>query len=398
VPAKKVEPIKKASGRYATAGLDSKQFLDVFNRIAKENAKRRNNAKRTITPAMLKRKSVADLAKLGKKQDGTNFTSDDLAQLEKNKKDHERKYDSKTAGITYAQIISSSRSIDIKRANNGVSDGSGITAATIVALRANEVMFRVKASIKNNDDDHMVRLRLETWDENLSDADVSRKGYQKATSQAVKDRVSFACDCGRHQYWYRYLATIGNYGINPPKETSSPKIRNPNLTGVACKHVLHVINKLQSPTWTNQLAIHMQSQAKKIGYLDDDNAQHVFTDKERKKQRTTRKGKINQDAVKAAFEKYQKAQVAIARKIDDGDKKELAKLRAGMKKREGQLAQQNKALAKERKEKGNLIRGTFPMFKDMNKKENWSNARLQKEFASKFGMNINTVRAVLDGE
>ncbi len=65
-------------------------------------------------------------------------------------------------------------------------------------------------------------------------------------------QIAFDCDCGRHRYWYRYLATIGkyNYGIN---ETRYPTTRNPNLTGLACKHVLRVMNHITSANFKDYL-------------------------------------------------------------------------------------------------------------------------------------------------
>lgn len=393
---RKLELETKGNGRYSTGGLDSKQFIQAFKRIQKENAKsRRNRGARALTPAQLKRKGPADLAKLGKKEDGTAFTREDLANLEKNKKAFERKYDNKTAGITYQQMVAASTSIDVKRANNQVNDGSGITSGHIVAIKANEIMFRVKASAKYGDDDHMVRFRLEEWEHYLSNAKVTTKGYQQAVKQAVKGRISIACDCGRHQYWYRYLATVGNYCVAPPKEYSAPKIRNPNFKGVACKHVLFVINKLQSPTWINLLAKHMQNQAKKRGYLDDSGANHVFDADDIKRQAKNRKGKINHAAIQAEFEKYEKRQAALGKKLKK-DKKELDRLRKSMKKRQSTIDKQRAQLGKEKKAKGDLIRFSFPMFRDQNAKKGWSTKELRKEFAKQSGINLKVVEAVLN--
>ncbi|MCV5390784.1 phage tail protein, partial [Escherichia coli] len=82
---------------------------------------------------------------------------------------------------------------------------------------------------------------------------------------ACAGRISFDCDCGRHQYWYRYLATMGNYCIAPPKEFAFPKIRNPELSGVACKHVLKAATMLQSLAWQRILANQMKQQARRVG-------------------------------------------------------------------------------------------------------------------------------------
>jgi hypothetical protein len=75
-------------------------------------------------------------------------------------------------------------------------------------------------------------------------------GAKDPSSYVIKSNVSggkvrFDCDCGRHRYWYRFIATKGkyNYGMD---EQGYPKIRNPNLVGVACKHVLRVMHQILS--------------------------------------------------------------------------------------------------------------------------------------------------------
>lgn len=369
------------------------------------NAQARAKASRTLTPKMLKRKSTADLAKLGKKSNGAPLTRSDLIALEKNRNAFEKKYDRKTAGITFLEIMAGSTEIDIKRANNQVSDGSGITKANLVIIKANTLTFRVKASRKHGKDDHRVIIRLETWDDELVDAEPSRKGYQIATSNAVKSRMSIQCSCGRHQYWYRYLATIGNYCVAPPKEFSPPKEKNPDFKGVACKHVLHVVNKMNSPSWINQIALYMAKQAKKVGYLDDKRSRHVFNEQELKDQNKTRKGKINQQALKKEFERYEKLQKAMANK-QQNDKENLDKLRSTLKQKSSRLAKREAAVAKReakakeaarqaQQQKGDLIRMSYPAFKDRYISKGWTEQKAQSEFAKAFGFNEKTVTRVL---
>lgn len=60
-----------------------------------------------------------------------------------------------------------------------------------------------------------------------------------------RGHLSFDCDCERHRYFFRYIATIGGFNAGRD-ETGYPKIRNPGLKGVACKHVLRVMAELQS--------------------------------------------------------------------------------------------------------------------------------------------------------
>jgi hypothetical protein len=67
----------------------------------------------------------------------------------------------------------------------------------------------------------------------------------RAAGLSVKGALKFDCDCGRHRFWYRYIATIGHFNAGRD-ETGYPKIRNPKLRGVACKHVLRVMKHLGS--------------------------------------------------------------------------------------------------------------------------------------------------------
>jgi hypothetical protein len=68
---------------------------------------------------------------------------------------------------------------------------------------------------------------------------------QRAAWKLRKKGIRFNCDCMRHRYWYRYLASVGNYNAGP-REDGFPKIRNPNLVGVACKHVLRVMSEIDA--------------------------------------------------------------------------------------------------------------------------------------------------------
>ncbi|MGF1905284.1 hypothetical protein [Aliivibrio salmonicida] len=397
----KLELEKKSNGSFSTAGLNSQQFNQAFDLIQKKNTANRRKASHTITPTMLKRKGKADLAKLGRKQNGQPFTKQDLIDLEKSKKEFERKYNRDTAGITFLELMSGSRDIDVKRANNQVNDGSGITSGNLVIIKGGTLTFNVRASMKNGKDNHRVIIRLEEWDNYMSEATPTKKGYQKATGEAAKGRMSIQCSCERHQYWYRYLATIGNYCVAPPKENSPPKIRNPTHSGVACKHVLFIANKMVSPSWTNQLAIYMTKQANKIGY-GDDRTRHVLSKDEQKAQNKTRKGNINQKALQKEFERYQKRQQNMA-KNQEKNKERYDKLRKQLKKKENQFNKKietqrkahEKALENERREKGDLIRSFYPMFKDSSRKNGWSESVMKREFSKKMNIPLDVIEKVL---
>lgn len=405
MPARKPNDFERLdNGRYKVDGLSQKQFAALFEIIRKEQNKRRRDAYRTITPAMLRRKSPADLAKLGKKEDGTSFTREDLLQLEKNKKSFQKRFDSSKAGITHAQIIAGSTEIDIKRANNQVTDGSGIRYANISIIQGNVTTLRVKASAKNGFEFHAVKLRFEEWDDALMNANPD-KGYAKAAKAAVKGRISIACDCGRHEYWYRYLATIGNYCLAPPKEFSPPKIRNPNFKGVACKHVLHVLNKCQTASFVKQFENAMDKQASKVGF--GDGRKIVMDEAAAKKQLYTTRKPIDQTEALKEFEKYQQRQQALAIKLSKSDPalvrarnqtlKARSKLKEAQKKAEA--AEARASAANEAKQQSqhaarDLARTVYQLFQDMHKGK--PEAEIKALAASRTGMTLEQFNKVVE--
>ncbi|EPA1084307.1 phage tail protein, partial [Escherichia coli] len=126
----------------------------------------------------------------------------------------------------------------------------------------------------------------------------------------------FDCDCGRHQYWYRYIATAGNFALAPPKEYAFPKIRNPNLKGIACKHVIHAMTRLQSASWQLRIGQAMLQAAKRVGFGDDKRrtTKH-FTEEDRKRFNKNRNSQTNQGAMRQEWDKYQRRQKALGNQI-----------------------------------------------------------------------------------
>lgn len=141
-------------------------------------------------------------------------------------------------GITPQEVINHSRIEDIKRAN------TQIFLASVFKRRGNVIHFVTNAGIGSKDTHHYVTVQLLDYPQLLL-------GRTKAPTvldvrKAVTEgKIRFDCDCGRHRYWYRYIATIGkyNYGID---ESRYPSTRNPNVTGVACKHALRVMKHVTS--------------------------------------------------------------------------------------------------------------------------------------------------------
>lgn len=346
------------NGRYKSEGLASKDFDRLFNRIGKEQRKNRRSAKRQLTPGLLKNKNLDDVLKLGKKPgiNGTVFTLDDLKGFESRREAIKAKFDKNTAGITYNQLVAHSLAIDVKRANNRVEDGSGITSAALQGIKHNVIVVSVTASQISVHQHHRVRIRLEEWDEaveNIADAD--KKQMKRVPDKLCAGRVSVDCDCGRWQYWYRYIGTAGNYAITPPKEYVFPKVRNPRLQGVACKHIIHALTRLQSGAWQVAVAKRLEIDARKVSFGDDKKrTTKYFTGADLRALMRNRKSQTNQGAARKAWVKYKKDQRAMQNKLAGMDQKKLDTSREQLKRVKKQNTQQKQQI-KELKEREALL-------------------------------------------
>jgi hypothetical protein len=348
MPAKKA--VKNEKGTYDTKGLSEAQFIAAFNRVKVEQNVKRRSAKHTLKPRALTRRTTQDLARLGQKADGSHFTTEDLKRFESMSKRFAKRRGT-SQGITYLEVVAKGRSIDVKRANNNVSDGSGISRASLIALRGGNIAHvRVKASSKSKHQEHMVRVRFEEWDGAMRNAgghgDENDSGFMAAVKHACRGRMSFDCDCGRYQYWYRYLATLGNYQLSPPKEFAYTKIRNPNLVGVACKHITKALTMLQSPAWHKPLSAQMKNQASRNGYGDDHRDNTYFDKDEQKEANRNRKLTVNQDKARDEYRKYVKRMASLQKKLreDPEANKAIRDQLKKVKSEKAAISKENKAL------------------------------------------------------
>ena len=144
---------------------------------------------------------------------------------------------------------------DMGRAN------SEIKTAILLSAQKGLLNFRTNASGKSLDKHgrvvtkHFVNIRLASYPEA---ATMPRKPEDtgKVAAWLLNEPLKFECDCGRHTYWYRYMASIGGW-CEGRLETGYPKERNPNLRGVACKHVLRVMRELVSNRFVKMKVVDM---------------------------------------------------------------------------------------------------------------------------------------------
>ena len=116
-----------------------------------------------------------------------------------------------------------------------------IFLAVPFARKGDTVRYVTNAGPKSKHHRHYVSVQFLGWRAMLTGS--REKGTASVRNHIAGGKIKFSCDCERHRYFYNYMATLGKYGIGTP-ETRFPHIRNPELTGIACKHVLRVMHTI----------------------------------------------------------------------------------------------------------------------------------------------------------
>ncbi len=166
-------------------------------------------------------------------------------------------------GITVEQVISLSTQGDIDRANRQ------IHAAIPISQKNGVVHFTTNASResiqknKNNPRYYHVNVEFLAFNELVFNPDkVKTTTVQNRLS---KGKVKFECNCGRFKYWFRYLNTVAGTVLGR-REGGFPKIRNPNMTGIACKHILRVMHYIKSAPGQQYLSTQLvKERTKQVG-------------------------------------------------------------------------------------------------------------------------------------
>lgn len=220
------------------------------------------------------------------------LTLDDLLAFRAAVRDMKNRHKGKQyqGGIKPKQVIDLSLPIDRDRAQKE------IRQAAPVSNRGGAVHFQTNAGPNSDVQRHHVNVEFL----NFNAAVASPADASKIVKEMLTGNVKFDCDCGRHTFWYRFIATIGgfNYGR---AEDGYPRIKNPKLRGVACKHVLRVMSLInQSPTF-KQYAVRMIEQGRKV--LSTDKRSAVKVADMEKFAEQLRKENWRQRAVKTTDEK-----------------------------------------------------------------------------------------------
>lgn len=139
-----------------------------------------------------------------------------------------------SGGILVKKVIDLATPQDRERANKQIH-----TAFPVVDRGGGVVQFQTNAGPNSDVSRHTVMVQFLSYDTALSGGDSAAN----AAKLLARGKVKYDCDCNRHTFWFRYIASIGNFNYGRA-EDGFPRIRNPKLYGVACKHVIKVMGML----------------------------------------------------------------------------------------------------------------------------------------------------------
>lgn len=223
------------------------------NALAKADKEQREAAEKSPKSVIINTKDIAGFYDVSRALKTTlggvkrDLTIDDLKAFQANINTLKENKKLTGKGITARQVIDlgsavvSGKESDLKRANTQITMSLPVSFVN-TQNGTGLVRFMTNASKESQDTRHHVEIEFITF---KNFANGAQGDYKQAALKLCREPLKFNCDCGRHRYWFRYVATMGefNYGRD---ELGYPKIRNPGLLGVACKHVLRVMETIES--------------------------------------------------------------------------------------------------------------------------------------------------------
>ena len=214
-------------------------------------------------------------------------------------------------GITVQNIINLSLQDDIDRANQQ------IYMSVPLSRKGGLVHFLTNAGPDSKVQNHHVEVEFANFGSVVFD--IKKEAVNTVKNRLANGKIKFECDCERHTYWFRYMATIGGYGLGR-QEGGFPKHRNPHLSGVACKHVLQVAQWIISPAGIQYLKKQVEADRKKqVG------ARYKQTDAQINEQLNKQLADLETGTTKPIVSNIQKAEQEMMRRAEKVAKKHFAK-------------------------------------------------------------------------
>lgn len=226
-------------------------------------------------------------------------------------------------GITVQNIINLSMADDIDRANQQ------IHLAIPISRKSGLVHFLTNSGPDSKVKNHHVEVEFSNFSSVVFD--IKKDAVNTVKNRLANGKIRFECDCERHTFWYRYMATIGGYGLGR-HEGGFPKVRNPHLSGVACKHVLRVAQWITSPSGIQYLKKQVEADRKKqVG------ARYKQTDAQINDQLEKQLADLENGMTKPIVSNVQKAEQEMMRRANKVAKKYFADQLKQMKQAELEL-------------------------------------------------------------
>jgi hypothetical protein len=214
-------------------------------------------------------------------------------------------------GITVQNIINLSLQDDIDRANQQ------IYMSVPLSRKSGLVHFLTNAGPESKVQNHHVEVEFANFGSVVFD--IKKEAVNTVKNRIANGKIKFECDCERHTFWFRYMATIGGYGLGR-QEGGFPKVRNPHLSGVACKHVLRVAQWIISPAGIQYLKKQVEADRKKqVG------ARYKQTDAQINEQLNKQLADLETGTTKPIVSNIQKAEQEMMRRAEKVAKKHFAK-------------------------------------------------------------------------
>ncbi len=290
---------------------DFQEFEQMFRRVREAKAENRVNAVGLLTPQIIRRaiEQKQDIVlQYGRRGAYVHYTVEDLKRFVKFRRGAQKEFGVGDAGVPVSKLIAASLKADIQRANRE------IRSAVLYRISTSVLHFRTNAGPKSKYTHHQVRIRLDQWSQEM----IGGQSYKDAVKSAVNGRVSIDCDCGRYQFWYRYLATVGEFAL-APFEKDFPKIRNPELVGCCCKHILRCLNTIRTPGIQAVLVKEMERQASLKGFHGTGKFGSRLLGKSelRSAARSVSTKDIDKEEARKEYDKYLRAQKAFKQKYEE---------------------------------------------------------------------------------
>jgi hypothetical protein len=317
--------------------------------IAKADAERRKTAApRILNPSDMQ--GEYDAARLLMTTLGgqlREITADDLAAFRHNARAIGQRF---KGGITPRQVIDLSTATDRQRAREQIHTAIPTAARAVKTngrIERLEVRFITNASKLHGATRHFVTVEFLGYPTAIASGALTP---QKAAALMRKQGIRFDCGCGRHTFWYRHIATVGNYHAGRA-EHGYPKIRNPQLTGVACKHVLRVMAEIEGGS---QVQVFLARAIAKGRTNDDGKATIRQSQKEAErlaekqaKRPKSRRATGDRDFERAARALVKQSRAATARPKREAAGSKRANLAAEQAKKSAELRARFEAMARE---------------------------------------------------